>query len=432
MPDKILFSAPGAGLGGLFVASDGAVSMLDPVATSGLSSHEGLLYRLISCDRQGNPASDLIVYDDDGPIRTQRLDGVAHAHDVLPCVEETLVVSTATNAVYSILPNGRMKLWWQANPSYDAWHVNCLLRARGEIYATAFGRFESSYGWNSNTEANSGIFFRLPSGKPLIAGLNQPHHPRWFDDMWVVCNSRKNELLAFDDRGTILRKRLFEGYTRGLTVDADFIYVGENQPRRQGFPQRTAHIKVLQRKTWETVASIATPVPEIYDLVVVPAQFASIFKTNLWHSSFTDTSLGSTRRWMVGEPLNRADMRAILELSPPESVERNATFEIKCRVVNLGREPLISAPPYPVEMAYNWWTLGNQPLPLRTVRTELPLPIDPGEQIEMNCVVAAPSETGHYQLVITLIQVGLLAFDQVDPRNVARAFITVRDRARFN
>jgi acetolactate synthase-1/2/3 large subunit len=423
----LLISAPASGQGGLFVAERGRVSMIDPISTSGLALANGCVYRLFSCDRYAESASDFTVYDADGAVRTQRLDGVGHAHDILVRDNEVFVASPATNAIYEVQPNGATRTWWQANEAYDAWHVNCMLFHAGELYITVFGKFQSSFGWNSVVEYPNGMVIHLPSGEPLLRGLTQPHHPRRFDDMWVVCNSRKGELLAFNDRGTLVRKREFAGYTRGLAVDRDYIYVGENHRRRQGFADNTARIAVLDRNDWKTIDRFQLPVPEVYDLLLVPPDLAKGIEKDNWTQMLSGPQKSNNSGWIVGEPLNAFDMRVGLEMNPPEVVLCNSAFSLPCRLTNLGKAVFVSAPPYPVEFSYKWWTSGKEPLDDRPIRNDLPGPVFPGEQIDASLLIAAPAEPGHYRFAITVIQAGIGSFEHVDPRNAVYTAITVRE-----
>ena len=73
-----------------------------------------------------------------------------------------------------------------------------------------------------------GIVFDLGTGEDLVTGLECPHDPRPVDGLRFVCNSGRREFLAVDDEtGRIVRRLELDGWTRGMEVTDDRIYVGE-------------------------------------------------------------------------------------------------------------------------------------------------------------------------------------------------------------
>jgi hypothetical protein len=401
--------------------------MIDPISSSGLATEHGRLYRLFSCDRNAKAASDLVVYDEDGLLGSWRLDGIGHAHDVLVSDGEILIASPATNAIYLINGRGAVETWWQANAAYDSWHLNCLLRVADRTYATAFGAFDSPYGWDRHLEKNTGVLVLLPSGEPIIRGLTQPHHPRRFDGMWVVCNSRKGELLGFNDQNIVVRKREFAGYTRGLATDQDHIYLGENLRRGHlGSKTNCARVAVLDRKTWTTLEVIPIPVPELYDIVLVSKSLLHGLMKTSWLDVLTLSSSPPSTEWRHSEPLSPFDMRIAIQIALPETVARNSTFSVRCKIVNLGSRSVRSTPPFAVEIGYSWWTSNGELVPHRPIRSDLPDEIAPGGLLDWEFLVAAPAESGYYRFGATLIQNGVNSFDRADARNAAYSAITIQ------
>jgi hypothetical protein len=425
MSDILLISAPPTGFGGLFSMHEGDVSMIDPLACSGLAMSNGYLYRLFSCERQGRPSSDLVVYDSDGPYRVHRLDGVGQAHDVAVLGDDALVVDTARNAVCAVKPNGGTSIWWQANRAHDSWHLNCLLVDNGELYATVFGKHITSFGWSDQIDAAHGLLVRLPSGEPIVRGLTHPHHPRRFDGMWVVCNSLRGQLVAFDDRGVLVRQRELEGYIRGITVDDRFIYVGQSFRRQTVSKIGFARVTVLERKDWRPVDTFPVPVHEIYDLLLVPPSLASAVSNGAWLKALKGSPENPSDRWLIGEPLSAFDMRAVIEINAPRQAVCNSTFRLPCRVTNLGKGLFSSAPPYPIELVYVWRAPDGQVLRKRGVRCELPRQLAPGETLATEMLIATPSEAGHFRLAVTLVQTGISSFENSDARNVAHTVVEI-------
>ena len=92
---------------GLYFFDGAAVRLIDPYPCAGLSTHGGRLYRAAPL-RQGDGA-EMLVYDEQGVCRYQRIDGVGDPHDVLALDgDRVLCVSSRDNAIVSIAPDGTL------------------------------------------------------------------------------------------------------------------------------------------------------------------------------------------------------------------------------------------------------------------------------------------------------------------------------------
>jgi hypothetical protein len=252
----LLISGCNLSSGGLFVLEAGGVTTIDRLSTHGLAMCSDRIYRVIGCRKHSPPASDLLVYDHSGVRRFDRLDGVADPHDVLPRDGHVVISSSTENALYAIRDDGVKTTLWQATAPEDAWHLNCLFEMEGELYATAFGTFDRARGWSQEPQAPTGVLLRLPSEEIILRGLTQPHSPRHLDGAWLICNSALNELAAYDDRGAVLQRHEFAGYTRGIAFDERYLYVGESASRHiKRSNTQVSRITLLDRSDWSVVDS---------------------------------------------------------------------------------------------------------------------------------------------------------------------------------
>jgi len=424
--------------GGLFALDKTGVSMIDPLSTHGLAVCNDRLYRLMGCQNRAAPSSDLLVYDKSGALRFDRLDGIEDPHDVLPRDGQVLITSPLENAVYATRDNGAHSIFWKAAAPADAWHLNCLIDVEGQLYASAFGRFEQHRAWSQALVAPTGVIVRLPSEEVVLEGLTQPHSPRRIDGAWIVCNSALSELAAYDDCGRLVSSRRLNGYTRGLAFDERYIYVGESSSRRMNrVGARDSRVTILDRSNWSVVDSYEVEVAEIYDLVLVPrALIEGVrigFRTNATRveqqdqfAMFTTVGVQPRRLWAIGEPLPTVSLRARLDGQLPSVADVDQIFIVNCRATNLGDAIFVSAPPNPVQFCYRWFDAAGAAVSAgQWIHTNLPHALPPGESIEAAIRIAAPHVPGSYTLAVTLLQEGVAWFDDLTPASGIRGTVVV-------
>ncbi len=181
-----------------------------------------------------------LVYDDAGIAARHVLDELREPHGALWSGETLMVVSTGTNAILRIPASGGMAGRWQAPGRGDCWHLNSLSWCGRRPLVSAFGRFREHHGWaGSAARAGRGVVIDVRSGRDVLGGLSAPHNPLWLDRSWLICNSDRGEVIRLDGTGTLLCRRRFAGWTRGLAYDAEHVYVGErSSPPQRGAGQR--------------------------------------------------------------------------------------------------------------------------------------------------------------------------------------------------
>lgn len=434
--DVLLISS--ASDNGGIAAFDGTVcGKIDGLKTHGLAFRDGRLFRALAYTEQPRPMTDLLVYDAHGVFRYQRLDDVWGAHDVLPRDGYTLVVATGHNIVYRVDDAGATP-WWHTGAREDTWHVNCLTEVDGTVYMTAFGIFDARRAWDTDRDARSGVLVRLPDAHVVLSGLTQPHHPRWIDGTWVVCNSGKGTLDAYDPAGRLLRRRALPRYPRGVAVGERAIFVGSSTHRTDRSNQ-PATVTILARDDWSTIGEFDLEWAEIYDLVIVPrdivAGVATGFRTNTHRvreqdqaALFDAAGVAPQRLWAVGEPIRRASLRATLRATVPTTMRPREIVEVPCTVANDADVIFVTAPPNPVYICYRWYDAAGEPVGAgEWLHTPLARALPPAERIAATFLVQAPEQPGRYTLAASLLQQNVAWFDDVDAANGQRTPVDVVD-----
>jgi uncharacterized protein (TIGR03032 family) len=434
----LLISGNNPGSGGLFVLDAEGVRKIDHLATHGLALQGGLLYRVVSDQSSATLSGDLLTYDSSGVVRYDRLDGVISPHDVMPQADRVLISSSINNAVHQILSDGSKGILWQANVPADSWHLNCLTEFDGELYATAFGKFNQFRAWSQDRLAPTGLLFHIPSGETILSSLTQPHTPRRLDGAWIVCNSALNELAMYDDRGAKLQSVQLAGYTRGLAYDENYIYVGESGSRHvNNGVTKASRVTIFHRSDWSVAASYEIDTSEIYDLLLVPTAVvqgamtgfrtkASRARHDNQLAMFAGLGVSPVRLWAIGEPLPVSSLRAHVEAVLPSRILVDETIKVPCRVTNKGNAIYVSAPPNPIQFCYRWFDDGGSAIGAgQWIHTDLPRPLPPGESLDVAVMIAAPHLPGTFTLAVTLLQEDVAWFDDVSLENGVRGAVVV-------
>jgi hypothetical protein len=256
----------GTGTGGLVLMHGDRHVIIDKLDCTGMFVHNNIIYRFV----RGLQA--LIAYDDTGIRSIVYFRGARDVHDILLFDDKVYAVSSACNEVliYDLLGNLIDKKIFQGEG--DAWHLNCLCEKEGRIYLAAFGRFDHHREWNEKGCHEKGMVFDIESGADVISGLSGPHHPRFIDGKWMVCNSHGRSLRVFEKDGTF-RDIPLGGFTRGFNADENHLYVGVNANRKVSASSDGSIVKVIDRATLDPVGEIAIPFPEVYDILFVSDKF---------------------------------------------------------------------------------------------------------------------------------------------------------------
>ena len=257
----------GLGTGGFVCLHDGAAVVLDRVDSTGLCAHGNTVYRFARGLRA------IVGYCPDGLRSFLKVPEARDVHDLLYRDGAWVCASTGTNEVLWIDHRGEVVRRWKADGERDAWHLNSLCEIDGHLHVAAFGRFASHREWVGGC-LGRGFVLDLETGRELVSGLNGPHNPRWIDGEWVVCDSHVRALVL--QRPDEAPRRIeLGGFTRGLSWDARFFYVGESANRKAPLPADHSAIAVIDRSTLEVVERIPVPFPEIYEVLQISPELAA-------------------------------------------------------------------------------------------------------------------------------------------------------------
>jgi acetolactate synthase-1/2/3 large subunit len=423
--------------GGLFALDADGARRIDSLSSTGLDVADGELIRCLLGSWERHDPADVVAYDSRGVLRYVRVDAAHDAHDVLWHDDAYAIASTMTNSILWVSPGGAVQRRWVAPGDRDAWHLNSLVLADGELYASAFGRFATHRGWNApGASAGAGIVFHVESGRDVVTGLDCPHDPRPLDGGWLVCDSKPGELVLAE--GAARRRLALGGWTRGLAVSDEHLYVGVSPQRSAGqAPQPTAWVAVVDRASFTLVDRIALPVEEVFDVVLVDPALAegaaAGFRTNSLrnseqdqHALFATLGVEPVRLWAVSEPLPPEACRVEMGLQAPASASPGSTVRASCSARNLGGAILLSAPPHPVQLAVRWIDpVTGRNVGGEGVRLALHGSLVPGGEDQAQVEIPAPDRPGDYLLRATLVQEHVAWFDALDPGNAVDAAVQV-------
>jgi acetolactate synthase-1/2/3 large subunit len=416
--------------GGLFAWDGQTLEQVDRLSTGGLCVAGGRLFRSLWAALADAPG-EILTYDERGVQRYDRLDALAGAHDVLWNGRELIAVSTATNSVLWISAAGEITRTWQAPGQGDAWHLNCLCLEQGRLLVSAFGRFTRHRDWTEHSAAPLGILFDLESGRDVLTGLVRPHHPRFVDGGWLVCNSAAQDVVHVEpETGTVRHRLALQGWTRGVALTDDYLFIGESALRRDTGRWSTASIAVVCRRTWSVLGRLPLPCREVYDLVLAPASLLQGlrrgFRTNTQRAAeqdqyalFARAGVQPVRLWASGDPLPPEACRVHIRAEVPNVVEVDEDRVLSCVVDNAGTALLVTAPPHPVHLSYKWFEAetGRWLREPEGLRMRLPHTLVPGRPATCRLKLWAPPTPGNYRLRITLVQEDVAWFDDIHPEN---------------
>jgi acetolactate synthase-1/2/3 large subunit len=422
----VLISAFGDdGRGGLFAFDGTKVEEIDTLSTTGLSVAGGRVARLLRAADAYESTAELLVYDHVGVREYRRLDGVTDPHDVAADGDDLLLVSSAENTVYRLGRDGGLGVEWRASRVHDSWHPNCLAVVEGDVWVTAFGRFTESRGWSGASAEGAGFLLNLRTGAE-IAGLTHPHSPRFVDRGWWVCESLARRVVRLDARSGARAAHIdLDGYTRGMAVHHDVLYVGESRGRGDG-AAGDASVAIISRATSEVVERISIPAQEVYDVVIAPCQLAEGlrrgFDTNLQRvaeqgarSIWSAVGSGVGGQRGLGLPLPGDSCGALVTCRVDPAWSADESRAITATIMNTGLVPLATVPPHPVSVSSRWF--ANDGLVAEGPRSPLGRLLAPGQEATVELPVTAPLVPGEYRLVISLVQEHVQWFDDLDPAN---------------
>jgi glycosyltransferase involved in cell wall biosynthesis len=256
--NRLLVSCPNEA-GGLFLINHGTVRRIDASQSTGLAIDGNRTLR-------GIQPGTVIQLGERPWIISDNEAGVDDIHDVVFKDGYCYVVGTTGNKVIKLDGEGQEVETWTFADADDSWHINCLGDWNDRIVFSAFGDFSTTRGYKKATNG-AGFVRDLLSGNILIDGLSQPHSLVSCGENLIVANSEMKEIREYAPDGTLLRTAQFDGYTRGISVGEEIVYIGLSCSRNvSDAGVSTATVVAIDRATWAEIGRIALPSREIYDI----------------------------------------------------------------------------------------------------------------------------------------------------------------------
>lgn len=252
--NNLLVSCPNEG--GVYLIHGGAAFKLDNFNTTGVFEKEGRLFRGMQ------PSSIFMFGGRDIEIRK----GAAFddIHDILFFDGYLYVACTSENSIVKLDLAGNETRRWTLPGEKDSSHINCLAIWNERVVFSAFGDFKEHRGYKGKTNG-SGFVKDLLTGDLLITGLSQPHSLVPLGDNLIVANSGERGLREYDRNGNLIRSLLMDGYTRGIYVSQEVIYVGLSCSRNiEEHGINDATVIALDKNTWAEIGRLCLGSKEIY------------------------------------------------------------------------------------------------------------------------------------------------------------------------
>jgi hypothetical protein len=290
LTDRLLVSFCNQPRGDVLLAvADARTRRAEPVSTPDLEHVAGATGLALSQDGEtlyvalqdvGEPARRwlrsgiaALAPDGLGVLYSHRLERVIDIHSVAVTGEEELVVvSTGTDELVRVRTGAggvEEQPVWRARRALtrrDRRHLNSVCAHDGTLLVSGFGA-QSGKGW---TTATDGFIVDVRAQRTLASGIRHPHSLVAIEDSIAYCESLAEGVATFGG----LRVDGLPGYTRGLYVDEDSIYVGTSKRRHlegTGDPG-VCGVTKLGRHTLavEWTLDLGDLADEVYDVIPLP------------------------------------------------------------------------------------------------------------------------------------------------------------------
>lgn len=256
--NDLIISSPNHN-GGLFFLSGREFTRVDSFGTCGISAEGKYLARGIQ--------PDVLVIYANPPIEIKKgKDNFYDIHDVLFFEDHYYIVSTQTNEIIKLDQQGEEVRRWGFPGEEDSMHINCIAVWNNKIVFSAFGDFKTHRGYKADSH-KSGYIKDLYTGETLIAGLSQPHSIMQYKNNLILANSQTGDIHEYSPAGGLLRSQNLDGYTRGLEIKDNVLYVGISKTRNVSDSSRScAGLIAIDVNTFKIIDSIDAPCDEIYSI----------------------------------------------------------------------------------------------------------------------------------------------------------------------
>lgn len=387
--------------GGLYRLAGNQIDRIDDLPTVGIAV-DAAGQRVARVLRGFDPhVAEVLIYDEVGVSRYLRLPGVVAAHGIAWDGDELLVASSGTNEIVRFSAGGERLRTWNPGGTGDAWHLNCLASREGAFFASAAGTSDTDLSWNSDVAG--GVIVPLDSGVPVVTGLRRPHHPTWLDDTWLVCESAAGTVTRFDASGTRLHEQALGGWTRGLAVDDDYVYVGVSSDRERPGPPASELVR-LDRRTLAIVDRVPVAARELWDLVFIPDALVAAMESGFASGGAMATA--ATRDHAAPPissdvPMTTSDVSATLSISElPATATPGQRLDLDWTLTNTGGHPLSPIGAFPFRIGMRWSTAAG--LVSDRYRATLPGVLAPGDSCSGRSTLTVPPDANTPSVTLTV------------------------------
>ena len=161
----------------------------------------------------------------------------------------------------------------------------------------------------------------------------------------AIPHGTNSSLLTLSTQPSACANSPFGGYTRGLAVGPDHLYVGISARRRAGDRRNdTASLAIVDRRTWSVVDRCPVPCPEIYDVRLVPMWAPSILAAPLPMGQQNAISRLRNAKCAIGATKGSGGIPAGISIrfEPPKAIHAGDVLFVPARVEHGGLTPLDS------------------------------------------------------------------------------------------
>lgn len=430
----LVVSSFGRGGGGLGAIGVDGVDVLDRISTKGIDSDGQMVVRAIDSVggvRSGPKWGEIALYDGDGLIRLERIDGVGDLHDVLIEGDSVAFVSSASEQVLRYRSDGlrpSIEVIHETGSGTDMVHFNCLSRGDRPLAVSAFAR-DASRSWRAEEDlgrTDRGVVIDIESGEPIVEGLSQPHSPRRWRDSWVLADAGNRCITIAGDDG-VRRSIDCGGFARGLHVHGDLAWVGV-APERMSMnvvadPSATpmaptsmpslSRVLLIDLVEGSIIGEIGIPFVEVYDLLPVPSGLVAGLRAGASSSALRLLERAAIERlWpdrtdpVAVEPIPDVDRDVSIEILHEGPMTAGSTTIVRVSVTNRGGSTLASVGSNRVLVGW-WWGQSGE---AGRGGCGLVAPIGPGETVTIPCPVDVPDRAGIQRLGVGVVQEGVGPF----------------------
>ncbi|QEY11314.1 glycoside hydrolase family 99-like domain-containing protein [Cellvibrio sp. KY-YJ-3] len=259
--NDLLISAPNHN-GGLFFISERKFVRIDTLGTCGILFEKGKLVRGVQPDKA-------VIYATQQDEQNKEISDLQDIHDIFYLSGSYYIVCTMTNEIIQADSNLNEVRRWRFPGEADSMHINCVGTWNERIIFSAFGDFHLHRGYKEDS-TRKGFVRDLLTGETLISGLSQPHSLAQHGNNLILANSQQHEIAEYLPNGELLRMKKMPGYTRGLTIIDNILYVGLSKSRNsQENTQSTASLVAVDLANFEILESIEAPCDEIYSIILL-------------------------------------------------------------------------------------------------------------------------------------------------------------------